>query len=111
MRFSGGVIQDGKYTLPEEKGATAGKYRVEISWLKVTGKQLKDAETGEMYDERVEALPDKYHKNSELTAEVPSEDEHLRFCLEIKLNPHGTPYGFRWSAAAQSQPHFSWALH
>jgi hypothetical protein len=44
---------------------------VEIHWLKRTGKQLRDAETGEMYDERKEALPDKVHTNSELTVEVP----------------------------------------
>src|SRR6188474_2203623 len=54
---SGGVITDGKYAVPEEKGATAGNYRVEIHWLKRTGKKLRDPDTGEMYDERKEALP------------------------------------------------------
>src|SRR5262245_571902 len=68
---AGGVITDGKYEVLEEKGATAGTYRVEIHWLKRTGKKLRDAETGEMYDERREALPDKLHTNSELTIEVP----------------------------------------
>jgi len=68
---SGGVITDGKYAVPEEKGVSAGTYRVEIHWLKRTGKQLRDAETGEMYDERREALPAKLHANSELTIEVP----------------------------------------
>jgi hypothetical protein len=70
-RASGGTITDGKYAVPEEKGATAGKYRVEIHWLKRTGKQLRDPESGEMYDERREALPDKLHTNSELSVEVP----------------------------------------
>ena len=68
---SGGVITDGKYAVPEEKGANAGTYRVEIHWLKRTGRQLRDAESGEMYDERREALPAKLHTNSELTVEVP----------------------------------------
>ncbi|MCI0357067.1 MAG: hypothetical protein L0211_01100 [Planctomycetaceae bacterium] len=70
-RASGGVITDGKYDIPEEKGANAGTYRVEIHWLKRTGKQLLDAESGEYYDERVEALPEKFHAKSELTVEVP----------------------------------------
>ena len=70
-RASGGVITDGKYDVPEEKGANAGTYRVEIHWLKRTGKELLDAESGEMYDERIEALPDKFHSSSELTVEVP----------------------------------------
>jgi hypothetical protein len=82
-RFSGGVITDGKYDVPEENGPTAGKYRVEISWLKRTGKQLKDAESG-MYDERIEALPEKYNKNSELSADVPAPDNTYNFDLKSK---------------------------
>lgn len=70
-RASGGVITDGKYNIPEEQGASAGTYRVEIHWLRRTGKQLLDAESGEKYDERVEALPEKFHGKSELTIEVP----------------------------------------
>lgn len=69
---SGGVINDGKYSIPEEKGPNAGSYRVEIHWLKLTGKQLLDQDTGEMYDQRIEALPDKFHANSELNIDVPS---------------------------------------
>jgi hypothetical protein len=76
-RPSGGVITDGKYAVPEENGANAGTYRVEIHWLKRTGRQLRDPESGEMYDERREALPEKFHSNSELTVEVPlPEDRH-----------------------------------
>jgi hypothetical protein len=71
---SGGIIQDGKYSIPEESGPNAGNYRVEVHWLKLTGKQLLDAESGEMYDERKEALPPKYHKDSELTLEAPAPD-------------------------------------
>ena len=81
-RGSGGVITDGKYTVPEEKGATAGTYRVEIRWLKLTGRKLRDADTGEMYDERREALPDKFHANSDLTAEVPQPENRHDFKLK-----------------------------
>jgi hypothetical protein len=71
-RASGGVITDGKYSIPEESGPTAGKYRVEVHWLKLTGKRLLDKDTGEMYDQRLEALPAKYHSQSELTVDVPT---------------------------------------
>ena len=71
-RASGGVITDGKYVIPEIKGPNAGTYRVEVHWLKRTGRELLDQETGAMYDERVEALPDQFHKNSELTVEIPA---------------------------------------
>lgn len=81
-RSSGGVITDGKYAVPEEQGANAGTYRVEIHWLKRTGRQLRDADTGEMYDERKEALPDKLQTNSELTVEVPSPENRRDFKLK-----------------------------
>ena len=81
-RASGGTIMDGKYVIPEEKGPNAGMYRVEVRWLKKTGRELKDPESGEMYDERIEALPEKFHRKSELTVEIPAaEDTHN---LELK---------------------------
>jgi hypothetical protein len=79
---SGGVINDGKYKVPEEKGPTAGTYRVEIHWLKRTGRQLRDPESGEMYDDRREALPGKFHTSSELTVEVPAPDNRHDFNLK-----------------------------
>jgi hypothetical protein len=76
-RASGGTITDGKYAIPEENGVHAGTYRVEIHWLKRTGRKLKDVESGEMYDERREALPASVQQNSESTVEVPlSENRH-----------------------------------
>ena len=45
---SGGVITDGKYSIPEEKGPRSGKYRVEVHWLKRTGKRIIDRERREM---------------------------------------------------------------
>lgn len=81
-RASGGVIQNGKYVIPEEKGVPAGTYRVELSWLKKTGRELKDPDSGEMYDERVEALPEKYHKNTEIQAEIPAPENTVNFDLK-----------------------------
>jgi len=81
-RSTGGVIKDGKYAVPEEMGANAGTYRVEIHWLKRTGRQLRDAETGEMYDERREAIPDKLNTNPDLTIEVPQPENRHDFKLK-----------------------------
>ena len=81
-RISGGVITDGKYAVSEENGANAGTYRVEIHWQKSTGRKLKDPESGEMYDERREALPDTLHKNSDLIVEVPLPDNRHDFKLK-----------------------------
>jgi hypothetical protein len=81
-RASGGVITDGKYDVPEEKGATAGTYRVEISWLKRTGKKLRDPESGEMYDERREAIPEKLRTSSEQTVEIPLPENRHDFNLK-----------------------------
>jgi len=74
-RASGGIIKDGKYIITEENGPNTGTYRVEIHWLKKTGKELVDKEAGYTYDERIEALPEKFHKNSELTVEIPAPDD------------------------------------
>ena len=82
QRASGGVIKDGVYSVPEAKGANAGKYRVEIHSGKLTGKKLKAQDSEDLYDERVEELPDKFHKDSELTAEVGPEQTTFNFDLK-----------------------------
>jgi hypothetical protein len=64
-------IRDGKYTLPTERGLTSGKYKVEITWNKKTGKKMKDvADTGAVTDDRMQVLPEKFNKNTELTTEI-----------------------------------------
>jgi hypothetical protein len=82
QRASGGVIKDGVYSVPEAKGVNAGKHRVEIHWLKLTGRQVKAQDSEDMVDERVEALPEKFHKKSELTAEVGPEQTNFDFDLK-----------------------------
>jgi hypothetical protein len=83
-RIAGSPITDGAYSIPEEKGATAGNYRVEIRWNKPTGRRVKDAHGEEIMDEMIEGLPDKYHKNSELTAEVSAQKTTFDFELQSK---------------------------
>lgn len=72
---------DGKYTIPAADGLKPGKYKVEINWLKKTGKQIPTGD-GPPMDERKEGLPDKYHQKSTLTADVKGGPNTLDFALE-----------------------------
>jgi hypothetical protein len=82
-RVSGGPIADGAYSVPEARGATAGKYRIEIHWNKKTGRKVPNPmDRTELIDEMMEGLPAKYHKDSELTAEVSSEKTTFDFDLQ-----------------------------
>jgi hypothetical protein len=84
-RVSGGPIKDGTYSVPEAKGATAGKYRVEIHWNKLTGKKIPNPfDKTELIDEMMEGLPAKYHQDSELTADVSSTQTTFDFDLKTE---------------------------
>ncbi len=84
QRVSGGPIADGAYAVPEEMGANAGQYRVEIRWAKKTGRKLRDPDSGELRDERKEGLPARYHQQSELTAEVSATKTTFDFDVRSK---------------------------
>jgi hypothetical protein len=87
LRESGGEIKDGRFSVSEEKGPTAGKYRVRINWLKKTGKKYRAPETSDevWYDQRKEALPERFRgPKSELSAEVPSPNNTYNFDLKLK---------------------------
>ena len=70
------------YSVEEASGANGGQYRVEIHWYKKTGRMLRNADTGDLYEERAEGLPDRYHKESELTVEVSPEQTTFDFDLK-----------------------------
>jgi hypothetical protein len=82
QRVSGGYIFDGKYEVPEGQGANAGKYRVEIRWQKLTGKKIRDRSSEDLIEQRAEGLPAKFHKDSELTAEVSASQTKFDFDLK-----------------------------
>jgi hypothetical protein len=83
-RVTGGPITKGTYTIPEDSGATAGTYSVQINWNKPTGKKVKSWEGEEIMDEYKEGLPAKYHTNSELTVEVSAKQTVFDFDLKTK---------------------------
>ena len=84
QRVSGGLIENGSYAVSEAQGPHAGKHRVEIRWNKHTGRQKRDPDSGEMFDERKEALPPRFHAESELTAEVSASQTKFDFDLKSK---------------------------
>lgn len=77
-RPAGGPIENGAYSVPEEKGPNAGKYRVLIYWNKPTGEQVLDAEdTGEMVPVVEQVIPARYNDSTELTVEVKSGGQNV----------------------------------
>jgi hypothetical protein len=82
QRVSGGEIIDGVYSIEEARGANAGKHRVQIRWQKRTGRQVLEPQSGEIVDERVEGLPEKFHQNSELTVDVSAGQTTFDFHLK-----------------------------
>jgi hypothetical protein len=82
QRVSGGYIENGVYSVPEEQGANQGSYRVEIRWAKKTGKQKLDPDTQTMVDIRNEGLPERFHKQSTLSADVSADQTTFDFDLK-----------------------------
>lgn len=81
-RVSGGIIKDGAYSVSEADGANAGPYRVEIHWHKKTGRQFRDSAVDALLDERKEGLPEKFHAQSSLKAEVSAQATNFDFDLK-----------------------------
>lgn len=81
---SDGPIVAGRYAIPAERGLSSGTYRVEISALKPTGRQVPDLDAGPgaMKDEVIETVPARYNRESELRIDFdpaagPSHDFQL----------------------------------
>lgn len=68
---AGGVIEQGKYDLPRERGPVVGPNRVEIRGVKKTGRMVPNAMApGTMREELVEALPGDVNTKSTLVREI-----------------------------------------
>ena len=85
LKVAGGVISGGAYSVPAEQGANAGTHRVEIHWMKPTGKKIPDSDLGGMMDQVAEAVPEKFSSyKSDLRAEVSSSATNFDFDLVTK---------------------------
>lgn len=77
----GGRFENGHYRLAPPEGPPPGDHRVEIHWLKPTGKKYHN-EFKEELDVLEEGLPDKYHKGSALKATLKPGKNVVDFRLE-----------------------------
>lgn len=78
-------IVAGNYEILAERGLSAGKYRVEVSLMKATGKQVPnyDGEPGAMMEEIVETISPLYNRDSKLVVDYdPSGDGKFDFSVE-----------------------------
>jgi hypothetical protein len=78
---AGGRVEGGRYQIEARFGLVPGPHKVEIRWLKPTGKKYKN-EFGEEFDRTREGLPDKYHKDTILTADIKPGANVINFNLE-----------------------------
>lgn len=78
----GDQITNGQYNIPEQKGGNEGTYTVKITWMKPTGKQKKDEDTGEMKEIVEELTAVSY--NGSPTAEVKLAPDSNVFDFDAK---------------------------
>ena len=83
-RKAAAAIEDGNYVVPAEEGLLPGKYRVEVSWHKPTGRKIPSADPGIMMDETKEVIPARYNSDSTLTADLAPGEASKDFALTSK---------------------------
>lgn len=81
-RKASGAILNGAFDIPADRGPFPGKFRVEITGVKKTGKKIPSADPGIEIDERVELIPEKYHPNSTLVRDIVAGENQLEFKLD-----------------------------
>lgn len=71
---AGARIVGGKYTITSKaERLPPGTYKVQINWLKPTGKKVKsDNDPDQMIDETQEVIPLEYNVQTKLTVEITS---------------------------------------
>lgn len=78
----GASIVNGKYSVEDGRGPKPGKYKVQIRWMKKTGRKYQGADGVE--DEKVQALPPRFNTETTLTAEVKGGKNTINFPLMSK---------------------------
>jgi len=96
-----GRIEGGEYDIPAPAKFAPGTYKVEIDWLKPTGKAVANkSDPGTTREETKQVIPLEYNRQSKLTAEVKSGSNTFDFDLKSGGPVDGTPAGGRLRAKA-----------
>ena len=83
---TGGVIDNGQYDIPQNRGAVVGKSRVELRASKKTGRKIQDptGRPGTLTDEYKEMFPPSSNTNSSLVREIKDDLNTLDFDVRTK---------------------------
>jgi hypothetical protein len=76
----GALIKDGTFSIPKERSIYPGTFRVKITATKKTGRKAKDID-GNVFDEELPYIPNKYNKASTLTRKITDGQNKLTFDL------------------------------
>jgi hypothetical protein len=80
-----GLIVNGAYSIPADKGPVAGSYAVTITAERKTGRQVKTELVGDaMGDVYEQYVPERYNARTELKADVTESRDDLNFDLSSK---------------------------
>jgi hypothetical protein len=78
-------IKDGKYAVPAPKGPSIGTHKVEIIWLKKTGKEVvSSSDPPNMVAETIQVIPKQYNANSGVKEEIKSGANTFNYDLKSK---------------------------
>lgn len=81
-RKASAAIVHGVFEIPADLAPSPGKFKIEISGMKKTGRKIPSADPGIEIDERVEMIPEKYNRASTLVREIASGENQLEFKLD-----------------------------
>lgn len=78
---AGANVTQGHFSVSAEKGVLPGKFRVEITAKRKTGRTVMSDTAGGMIDQYEQYLPARYNRDSQLMATVPQSGAGLEFAL------------------------------
>jgi hypothetical protein len=82
---AGATIAGGKFLVSAAGGPFAGKFRVDITASRPSGKKIADRFTGKLTDECEQFIPARYNSQSQLTADVKAGVENrFEFTMNSK---------------------------
>jgi hypothetical protein len=83
---AGGIIKDGEYHIPRDKGVTVGTNRVELRAFKTAGRKIQDptAPPGIKTNVRVQAFPPEFNDRSTVVKEVRAGSNVIDFDVNTK---------------------------